>query len=268
MVAVRRSPHMNVMVEAVQKAGRALIRDFGEIENLQVSKKGPGDFVSAADLKSEKIIVATLQKARPSYGLLLEEGGEIKGEDKEFSWIVDPLDGTTNFLHGIPHWSVTIALKKGNEIVAGVIYDPTKDELYTAEKGGGSFMNNRRLRVAARRSMIDSLLVIGSEKSPTFQNDILSTAPFASGFRRFGSACLDLAYVAAGRFDAYWERGLKPWDAAAGSLLVKEAGGYVSDYEGGKDFVFGGSLIAANNDLHADLLKKLKTKTTKPKTAS
>ncbi len=269
MVAVRRSAHMNVMVEAVQKAGRALIRDFGEIENLQVSKKGPGDFVSAADLKSEKLILSVLQKARPTYGLLLEEGGEIKGTDKEFSWIVDPLDGTTNFLHGIPHWAVTIALKKGNEIVAGVIYDPIKDELYTAEKGGGAFMNSRRLRVANRRSLVDALLTIGSEKSPTFQHDVIATAPFASGLRRFGSACLDLAYVAAGRFDAYWERGLKPWDAAAGSLMIKEAGGYVTDYEGGKDFVFGGSLIAANSDIHADLLKKLKTtKTTKAKTVS
>lgn len=266
MAVARRSAHMNVMVEAVEKAGRALIRDFGEIENLQVSKKGPGDFVSAADIKSEKTIIAVLEKARPSYGMVLEETGEKKGTDKSFRWIVDPLDGTTNFLHGIPHWSITVALEKDKEIIAGVIYDPVKDELYTAEKGAGAFLNNRRLRVAARKGLADALATVGNEKSAGFQSDIMATAAAGASIRRFGSACLDLAYVAAGRFDAYWERGLKPWDAAAGSLMVKEAGGSVSDYEGGKDYVYGGSLIAANPFLHEALLKKMKIE--KPKKAA
>ncbi len=271
MAIVRRSAHLNVMVEAAEKAGRSLVRDFGEVENLQVSRKGPGDFVSTADHKSEKVIIAVLEKARPDYSFLLEESGEIKKKDSDFRWIVDPLDGTTNFLHGIPHWAISIALEKEGEIVAGVIYDPIKDELYTAEKGTGAYMNNRRMRVAGRNALADSLITVGTEKSATFFGDISATASAVGGIRRMGSACLDLAYVASGRFDAFWERGLHPWDAAAGSLLVREAGGYVTDFDGGKNFIYGRSIIAANSSLHAELIAKLKasgTKTPKASTAS
>lgn len=254
-MAARRSAHLNVMVDAAEKAGRALTRDFGEVEQLQVSKKGPNDFVSAADLKSEKILREELLKARPSYGFLLEEGGEVKGEDKAYRWLIDPLDGTTNFLHGLPHWSISIALEKTSEngrdreIVAAVVYDPIKNELFTAEKGGGAFSNSKRLRVSGRASLTDSLVAVGED---FFHG---SPRPTLSGVRRMGSACLDLAYVAAGRFDAHWDTGLSPWDKAAGSLIVREAGGYVSEVDGGKNFVYGKGILTANPTLHAELLK-------------
>jgi myo-inositol-1(or 4)-monophosphatase len=253
MSNARRSANINVMAEAAEKAGRSLVRDFGEVENLQVSKKGPGDFVSTADLKSEKILKAMLQKARPKYGFLLEESGEEKGEDLTCRWIADPLDGTTNFLHGIPHWSVSIALEKNGEIVAGVVYDPLKDEMFWAEKGLGAYVNNRRIVVSGRKQPMDAVLAVGED---FFKNQ--ETIPFpCAGFRRFGGACLDLCYVAAGRVDGFWERGLKPWDAAAASLIVKEARGIVTDFSGGKDFIYGGTTLAANPALHAELLKHL-----------
>ncbi len=251
MVA-RRSAYINVMIEAAEKAGRALIRDFGEVEQLQVSKKGPGDFVSAADLKSEKILKEELLKARPSYGFLLEEGGEIKGEDKSYRWIIDPLDGTTNFLHGLPHWCISIALEKDKEIVAGVIHDPIKNETFHAEKGAGAFSNSKRLRVAGRNSFNDALVSIDGD----FSSDSLDM-PEGCSVRRMGSACLNLAYVAAGRLDAYWENRLFPWDKAAGSLMVREAGGYVSETDGGKNFVYGKGIVTANPVLHNELIKKL-----------
>jgi len=254
-MSARRSAHINVMIEAAEKAGRALIRDFGEVEQLQVSRKGPGDFVSAADHKSEKILREELLKARPAYGFLFEESGEIKGEDKSYRWIIDPLDGTTNFLHGLPHWCISIALEKDKEIVAAVIHDPIKNETFSAEKGGGAFSNSKRLRVAGRTSLSEALITAGVEQ---YQK---SSMPFADVdgvlLRRMGSACLDLAYVAAGRFDAYYEGALKPWDAAAGSLLVREAGGYVSELDGGKNFVYGKGIVAANPLLHSELIKKL-----------
>ncbi len=251
-MASGRSAYLNVMVDAAEKAGRSLIRDFGQVENLQISKKGPGDFVSKADLKSEKIIRETLEKARPAYGFLLEEGGEIKGSDAQYRWIIDPLDGTTNFLHGIPHWSVSIALEKDGEIVAGVIHDPVRDELFHAEKGTGAFSRGKRLRVAGRTSLVDGLVAVGDKHFRDGAN-----LPLGCGVRRMSSACLDLCYVAAGRFDAYWEEGLKPWDKAAGALIVKEAGGYASEMDGGKNFVYGRGILAANPALHADLLQKL-----------
>ncbi len=242
---------MNVMVEAAEKAGRALVRDFGEVENLQVSRKGPGDFVSNADHKSEKIILAVLQKARPSYALLMEESGEIKGADAEYRWIVDPLDGTTNFLHGIPHWCVTIALEKSGEVIAGVTYDPIKDELFTAEKGTGAFVNNRRIRVANRTGLEDALIA----------DDVLhpkdAIAIPAATSRMLGSAALNLAYVAAGRFDGYCGRGPKAWDFAAGSLMVREAGGDVSDHDGGKDFMTKRNIVAGNPAVQGALLKAI-----------
>jgi myo-inositol-1(or 4)-monophosphatase len=260
MAIARRSAIVAVMIEAAEKAGRSLLRDFGEVENLQVSRKGPGDFVSTADLKSEKIIKTALQKARPKFGFLLEEGGEEKGEDATTRWIADPLDGTTNFLHGVPHWSVSIALEKDKEIMAGVVYDPIKDEMFWAEKGMGAYMNSRRMQVSGRRNFADALLSVGNEgdgQAEDFIADFSASIPTCSGFRRFGSACLDLAYVAAGRFDAFWERGLKPWDAAAGGLLVREARGIATDYEGGKDYVYAKSILAANPVVYADLSKML-----------
>ena len=252
-MAARRSAYLNVMVDAAEKAGRALTRDFGEVEQLQVSKKGPGDFVSAADHKSEKILKEELLKARPTYGFLLEEAGEIKGEDPSYRWIIDPLDGTTNFLHGLPHWCISIALEKDKEIVAAVIHDPIMNELFHAEKGGGAFSNSKRLRVAGRPSLADGLIAVGD----WFYHAGV-TLPSGCGVRRTGSACLDLAYVAAGRLDAYREEGLSPWDKAAGSLLVKEAGGYISEIDGGKNFVYGRGVLAANPALHTDLLQKFK----------
>jgi len=248
----RRSPHMNVMIEAAEKAGRALIRDFGEVEQLQISKKGPGDFVSAADHKSEKILREELLKARPAYGFLLEEGGEVKGSDSSYRWIIDPLDGTTNFLHGLPHWAIAIALEKDSEIVAAVIHDPIKNETFSAEKGGGAFSNAKRLRVGNRPSQVDALISVDG-----IFNEHEMTLPSGCGIRRMGSACLNLSYVAAGRLDAYWEPGLFPWDKAAGVLIVKEAGGYVSEMDGGRNIVYGRGVLAANPTLHAELLKKL-----------
>ncbi|MCK5518409.1 MAG: inositol monophosphatase [Alphaproteobacteria bacterium] len=262
-MAARRSAHLNVMIEAIEKAGRALTRDFGEVEQLQVSRKGPGDFVSAADFKSEKILREELLKARPSYGFLFEESGEFKGEDKNFRWIIDPLDGTTNFLHGLPHWSISIALEKNGEIVAAVTNDPIKHELFFAEKGGGAFINSKRLRVSGRISEEDCLMSFGTEKTKEFFSDLGATAPSVGGMRRMGSACLDLAYVAAGRFDVFWCRGLHPWDTAAGSLLIKEAGGFITDMDGGKNYIYGRSILAANQSLHTGFLKKLKQSSTK-----
>ena len=256
-VTGRRSAILNVMAEAAQKAGRGLLRDFGEVENLQVSRKGPGDFVSNADIKSEKSIVASLEKARPGYSFLLEEGGKKKGENEEFRWIIDPLDGTTNFLHGIPHWAISIALEKKGEIIAGVVYDPVKDELFTAEKGTGAFLSTRRLRVSGRSTLKESLFTLGRENAPHFADDLQDLSPLCSGMRRFGSASLDLCYVAAGRFDGFWEENLNAWDVAAGALIIKEAGGKVTDYEGGKDFIHGKSIVAANEKLHTALFKQL-----------
>lgn len=258
MAVARRSAHMNVMVEAAEKAARGLVRDFGEIENLQISKKGPGDFVSNADLKSEKTIRAALEKARPKYGFLMEESGISKGEDAEYKWIVDPLDGTTNFLRGIPHWAITIALEKGGEIVAGLIYDPVKDEMFTAEKGTGAFINNRRLRVSPRSALPESILSVDSvQYQPSLAKFITEHAT-----RCLGSAALDLAYIAAARFDGGIQLGMKPWDVGAGALIVKEAGGKVTDAEGGNNFVYGGSLVAGSPGVQKELLKKLQSATT------
>jgi myo-inositol-1(or 4)-monophosphatase len=255
-VAVR-SPVINVMAAAALKAARGLIRDFGEIEQLQVSIKGPGDFVSAADLKAERTLKAELTRARPGYGLLFEEGGASEGSDKRHRWIVDPLDGTTNFLHGIPHFCISIGLERDGEIVAGVVYEPTRDELYWAEKGAGAYLNDRRLRVSARRQLADAVIGTGMpfrDRNPPLYPAILGSVMAAtSGVRRFGAAALDLAYVAAGRLDGFWEFALSPWDIAAGMLLVREAGGYVSDLSGGHTMMTSGDILAANDHLHLPL---------------
>ena len=259
-----RSALINVMVRAAEKAGRALVRDFGEVEQLQVSRKGPSDFVSNADMKAEKTLREELQKARPDFGFLLEEAGASKGRDDTTRWIVDPLDGTTNFLHGLPHWAISIAVEKNGEIVAGVVYEPVHDEMFWAEKGGGAFLNHQRLRVSERRRLEDSVVATGIPfKGRPGHKKFLAEAEAVmaevAGIRRWGAASLDLAYVAAGRYDGYWERGLSPWDVAAGVLLVTEAGGFVGEIGGGRDPVHGGTILATNTHLNMPLAKMLRS---------
>ena len=249
-----RPPIINAMDGAARKAARSLIHDFGEVEQLQVSRKGPADFVSEADRRAEEILRRELGKARPEFAMLLEESGAIGDPDSENRWIVDPLDGTTNFLHGIPHFAISIAHEENGELMAGMIYEPLRDELFWAVRGGGAFLNNRRLRVSARRDLGDAVLATGIPfGDKPGKNELLAAlVPVmarTAGLRRFGAASLDLAYVAAGRYDAFWEFGLAPWDVAAGILLVREAGGFVSDIEGGGDPLNGDSILATNDGL-------------------
>jgi len=251
------------MVRAATKAGRALVRDFGEVEQLQVSRKGPGDFVSQADIKAESIVRAELERARPEYGFLMEESGESVGKDGRHRWIVDPLDGTTNFLHGIAHWAVSIGLEQDGAVIAGVIYEPIHDQLFWAEKGQGAFLNAQRLRVSGRRRLDDALLSTGipfkgRPGHEVFLRQASAVMRESAGVRRFGAAALDLAFVAAGRYEGFWETGLKPWDAAAGIILVTEAGGFVTELDGGINPLYGGSILAANADLHPVILKLLR----------
>jgi myo-inositol-1(or 4)-monophosphatase len=258
---VRRSALINVMAGAAHKAARGLVRDFGEVEQLQVSKKGPADFVSNADLRAEKTLRDELSRGRPGYGFLLEEQGEIAGEDGRHRWIIDPLDGTTNFLHGIPHFAISIALERDGELVAGVVYEPVHDEMYWAERGQGAFLNGRRLRVSARQKMQESLFATGipykgRSGHETFLRQLEAVMAVSAGVRRFGAASLDLAFVAAGRYDGFWERGLKPWDIAAGIVLVREAGGFVTDVDGKATMLETGNIVAANDQLH-QLLRKV-----------
>ena len=258
-----RSPLMTVMTDAVMKASRSLKRDFGEVENLQVSRKGPGDFVSAADRKAEKILREALEKARPGYGFIMEEEGIVEGTDTSHRWHIDPLDGTTNFLHGLPQFAISVGLERDGTIVAGVIYDPAKDELFIAERGKGAYLNNRRIRVAARGDLADAVVAnglphIGKGDHGLFLREAASVMAYVGGMRRWGAASLDLAYVACGRFDAYWERGLNSWDVAAGILLIREAGGFVSDADGGSDPLTKGSIACGNEIMHRELLKLLK----------
>ncbi len=253
---------MNVMIAAARKAGRGLARDFGEIEQLQVSVKGPGNFVTAADHRSEDTIYKELSKARPGYGFLMEERGLVPGPDKTHRWIVDPLDGTTNFLHGIPLFCIAMALEREGEIVCGLTYNPILDELYTAEKGQGAFVNSRRLRVAARKTLSDAVISTGTPhrgKSghARFLSECKALMEQVSGIRRTGSAAIDLAWVASGRFDGYYEHGLHPWDIAAGTLLVREAGGYATDVDNGHAMFETGSIVAGNQAVHKALLDVL-----------
>ncbi|MDB5592492.1 inositol monophosphatase family protein [Enterovirga sp.] len=259
-----RSPLMTVMTEAVMKAARSLKRDFGEVENLQVSRKGPGNFVSAADHRAEEILRAALEKARPGYGFVLEETGTIEGSDTTHRWHVDPLDGTTNFLHGIPHFCISVGLEREAQMVAGVIYDPVKDEMFMAERGKGAFLNNRRLRVAARREMTEAVAYcglphLGRPAHPHFLAEMATVMSRVAGLRRMGAAALDMAYVAAGRADIYWERDLKTWDMAAGIAIIREAGGFVSDCDGGAEPMQTLSICCGNENLHRDFLALLKT---------
>ncbi len=258
-----RTALLNVMVQAAMKAGRGLVRDFGEAENLQVSRKGPGDFVSAADRRAEEIVRAELTKARPTYGLVMEESGEVEGTDGQHRWHIDPLDGTTNFLHGIPIFATSIALERQGQIVAAVIYNPVMDELYTAERGRGAFMNDRRLRVAGRADLPEMVFAtglpfIGKGDHGRTLKELRHIMPEVAGVRRCGAAALDLAWTAAGRMDGYWERGLNSWDIAAGILMVKEAGGYVSDLSGKDKMLDSGDVVAGNEFAHKHLLRLLK----------
>lgn len=257
-----RSALLNVMVDAAMKAGRRLSRDFGEVQNLQVSVKGPGDFVTQADLKAEKIIFEELSEARPDFGFLMEEAGEVAGKDKQNRWIIDPLDGTTNFLHGIPLFGISIALEREGEIVAGVVYNPAMDELFTAERGQGAFVNDRRMRVAARRELVDGVFVMGIPHlgRPAHQDFLKQQRQVmknSSGVRRTGACSIDLCWTAAGRFDGYWETGLSPWDMAAGILMVKEAGGYVTDYDGGQKMFEKTNIVAGNEHIKNKLMKMI-----------
>ncbi len=250
------------MIAAARKAGKPLARDFGEVENLQVSRKGPSDFVTSADIKAEKTLFEELSKARPGYSFLMEERGAVEGTDKSHRWIVDPLDGTTNFLHGIPHFAISIGLEREGVLVAGVVYNVVRDELYWAEKGQGAYLNDRRLRVAARGDLRDALFAtgtpyLGKPGHDVFLAEVERVIARTAGVRRFGAAALDLAYVAAGRFDGFWERGLSAWDIAAGAVLVREAGGFISEIDGG-DFMKTGAVVAANDRLIPQLTQTLR----------
>ena len=253
---------LTVMIAAVRKAARALARDFGEVENLQVSRKGPGDFVTNADKRSEKILFDELSRARPGYGFLMEERGEVPGTDKTNRFIVDPLDGTTNFMHGNPHFCISVALERERELVAGVVYDVIKDELFWAEKGQGAYLNDKRLRVSGRANLADSAIAValphqGRANDEKLIKEIQRMAPLVAAMRSTGSAALDLAYVAAGRFDGYWDRALKFWDIAGGAVIVREAGGFAREPDG-KDFTDTGAVLAANDKLFAQMMAVLK----------
>lgn len=255
------SANLNVMIKAARKAARRLVRDFGEVEQLQVSVKGAGDFVSAADHRAEETIRAELMEARPNYGWLGEESEPVPGKDPTRRWIVDPLDGTTNFLHGLPHWAISIALEHKGEIVAGVIFDPVKDEMFTAEKGAGAWLNDRRIRVSARRDMGSMVFATGlpwrsAEAIRASLTEMGRVLPRSAGIRRFGAAALDLAYVAAGRYDGFWERGLNPWDIAAGLCILREAGGLYGSLSGG-DPLATGDIVAANAEVFESFRKLL-----------
>ncbi len=260
------SANLNIMIKAARKAGRSLVKDFREVENLQVSMKGAGDFVSRADLAAEKVLREELMGARPTYGWLAEESGETDGQDPTRRWIVDPLDGTTNFLHGLPHWAISIALEHKGQIVAGVVFDPAKDEMFYAEKGSGAWLNDsKRMRVSGRTRMIEAIFATGvpfaaKHTLPATLKDLAKLMPECAGVRRYGSAALDLAYVAAGRYDGYWERELKIWDIAAGLLIASEAGALVQGVRETQNPLEDGTVLCANGalfDHFAGIIRKV-----------
>ena len=257
------SANINVMVKACRKASKILIRDFGEIEKLQVSLKGPGDFVTASDKKVETILIEELQKARPDYSILSEEIGEIKNDDS-FKWIIDPIDGTANFLHGIPHFGISIGLEHNKEIICGIIYDPIKDEMFTAEKGNGSYLNNQRMRVSSRSKLKDCIIFTGGPKRESQDKELALkeynnfSSKVLIPIRKLGSASLDLAYVAAGRCDGFWQRNLKYWDIAAGIILVKEAGGFITDFKGKNEYLENKTVLATNSKINDEMIEVLK----------
>lgn len=261
-----RSATLNVMTKAVQKAGRALVRDFGEVEQLQVSRKGPADFVSTADRKAEKILREELLKGRPDYSLLMEESGSVTGADPDRRFIIDPLDGTTNFLHGLPHWAVSVGYEERGELLAGVVYDPIKDEMFWAERGKGAYMNDRRIRVSNRQRLSDAVVATGiphlgiqeGAGQQQFLRRLEKAMASCAGLRRWGTASLDLAYVAAGRYDAFWERGLSPWDVAGGIAILREAGGFAVDLKGRRYRFDSPDLLAINQHLQKPMLEFLR----------
>jgi myo-inositol-1(or 4)-monophosphatase len=259
------SANLNIMIKAARKAGRSLVKDFREVENLQVSMKGAGDFVSRADLAAEKILRDELMGARPTYGFLAEESGETEGQDPTRRWIVDPLDGTTNFLHGLPHWAISIALEHKGQIVAGVVFDPAKDEMFYAEKGSGAWLNDsKRMRVSGRTRMIEAVFATGvpfaaKHTLPATLKDLARLMPECAGVRRWGAAALDLAYVAAGRYDGYWERELQIWDIAAGSLIAAEAGAMVQGVREGQPPLEVGAILCANGALFDHFARIIRT---------
>jgi myo-inositol-1(or 4)-monophosphatase len=258
-----RSPLMTVMTDAVRKAARGLKRDFGEVENLQVSRKGPGNFVTAADRRAEDSLREALEKARPGYGFVLEEAGAVAGTDKSHTWHIDPLDGTTNFLHGVPQFCISVGLERDGQVVAGVIYDPIKDELFIAERGQGAYLNNRRIRVAARTDLADAAITagmpnVGRGNQPRFLGELAAVMARCAAIRSYGSAALDLAYVASGRADGYWERDLKTWDLAAGLIILREAGAFVSDADGRDDPLAAKSVACGNEVVHRELVGLLR----------
>ncbi len=253
---------MQVMTGAARKAGRRLARDFNEVEHLQVSRKGPADFVTNADQKAEQIVYEELSKARPGYGFLMEERGVVEGTDKSHRWIVDPLDGTLNFMHAQPHFAISIALEREGELVAGVVYNPASDELYHAEKGRGCYVNDRRLRVSERRKFSEAVIAtgmpfFGKSGHAAFLKELHQIMPHCAGIRRYGAASLDLAGVAAGRFDGYWERNLSAWDVAAGIVLVREAGGQAGSIENTGDVLDTGNICAGNETMIEELRARL-----------
>tara|TARA_B100001540_G_scaffold113465_1_gene101644 strand:+ start:521 stop:1324 length:804 start_codon:yes stop_codon:yes gene_type:complete len=250
------SPQINIITKACLKASRSLIRDFGEIENLQVSTKGPGDFVTSADKRTEKIIIDELQKAHSDYGIITEESGSINTANKNNRWIIDPIDGTTNFLNGIPQFAISIGYEEESEIKCGVIFDPIKNEMFCAEKGNGAYLNNSRIRVSNKKKLKDALLVTGGPRqSSKIKKEIFSefvevSNNILSPVRKFGSAALDLAYVACGRFDGYWQRELSYWDVAAGIIILKEAGGFVDFFEEDNKDPLKKNILASNSNIH------------------
>ena len=257
------SVNLNIMIKAAEKASKVLIRDFGEVEKLQVSLKGPGDFVTASDKKVEKIIIEELQKARPDYSILSEEVGEIN-KDESFRWIIDPIDGTANFLHGIPHFAISNGLEHNKEIICGIIYDPIKDEMFVAEKGKGSYLNNQRMRVSSRSKLKDCIIFTGGPKQNAENRELALkeynnfSSKVLIPIRKLGSASLDMAYVAAGRCDGFWQRNLNYWDVAAGIILVKESGGFVTDFSGESSYIQNKTILVTNSKINNEMIEILK----------
>jgi len=252
------SPQINLITKACMKASRSLIRDFGEIENLQVSKKAPGDFVSSADKRTEKILIDELHKAHPDYGIITEEKGYINKSNKKNRWVIDPIDGTMNFLNGIPQFAISVGYEEDQEIKCGIIFNPVANELFCAEKGNGAFLNNSRIRVSNKKKISDSILVTGGPKQESkikekIFSEYISISKKVTNVRKFGSAALDMAYVACGRFDGYWQREINYWDIAAGILIIKEAGGFVEFFDDDQKFPLKKNILACNTNIHDEL---------------
>jgi len=259
------SPQINLITRACMKASRSLIRDFGELENLQVSSKGPGDFVSSADKRTEKTLIEELQKAHPDYGIITEETGIINKSNIKNRWIIDPIDGTMNFLNGIPQFAISIAYEKDNEIICGVIFNPITNEMFCAEKGNGAFLNNTRIRVSNKKKLKDALLVTGGPKGASkiknkIYSEYINVSNNVSNVRKFGSAALDMAYVACGRFDGYWQRELNYWDIAAGVIILREAGGFIDFFEDDISYPLKKNILASNSNIHQELKELINKK--------